>query len=437
MESSVYEIPVESPVASGDRSAEPAGWRDRAEAVLKTPVAVVALFVVFVVLFALHRPDGITNPQLWAEDGHIFHQDAELFGFSSLFIPRMGYFHTIPRIIALLARMFDPAWTPAIYAFSALAISGLVAACLISPRMPGGRLGGLALATLLVMVPNYSGEVFLTPTNIQWVAAPLLAAMLLKSPPATTLSALVEALVCFLVGTTSPFSIVLAPFAWVRLWLNRDGKRLVVTAGLTLAALIQATAILLTGELHRSEPRPMPFGLIVKVFWFRMFEETFTPQIPSGTALALVAVGIFSFFCVCLLAVLPGKWRAERRLLAAVILAYFATTLVRCRDSGNFLLDNGLGDRYFYTIRIHLLWCFWLAFMDALNARHWLAVWLGLLLSLGVVSSVRSYQEEARQDKHWQDFVPALREGRPVDIPVQPNLIYHHRGRNASQAEGK
>ncbi len=411
------------------------------------------LFTLFTTLFALHRLDGLAHPQLWAEDGPVFHQDADQLGSLSIFVPRIGYFHTLPRLIALLAHKFDPIWTPLIYTYLALLVSGVMTLCLVSPRMPGGRLGGLAMALFLVMAPNYSGEVFLTPTNLQWITAPFMAGLLLKAPAVATSGAVMEGLLMFLLGVTSPFSIVLAPLAWA--WvafrscdmsfarrslsdiatrfqrsMERIGRYEVIpVAFLTLAAVVQASAVFTTARLQSAQSQPMPLELIVQVIGFRTAIEAFAPQFPFSGDLARLLLGFLTVGGLGALALLPGKYRPMRLFLVVVIFAYLCTTFLRCWGMGTTLLDDGLADRYFYTIRIHLLWCCLLAAFDAWSARHWLGVWCGFLLGLAVVASVRIYRVPAWPDEHWRDYVPAIREGRPVDIPLNPLWIYHYQGR--------
>ena len=406
-------------------------WLVRGDALLKNPGVLALVLLVFMVLVALHRPDGVTNPQLWAEDGPVFHQDAEQFGFRSLFIPRMGYFHTIPRLIALAARPFDPAWTPAIYSYSALFISGLVATRLISPRAPGGRLTGLGLGLLLVVSPNYSNEIFLAPTNIQWLVIPFLTGLLLRAPPPTTGCAVAEALACFVVGTTTPLSIVVAPLAGVWAVWRRERRRLIVVAGLVLAALLQAGALLLTSQPPRGGNQQLTLGFVAQVLGLRVFAEGLLPQIPCDAGLVRAGMGWVTFAGLGLVGLLPGGYWPARLLLVTVTLASLGATLARGWSTGvaSALLDSGFDDRYFYAIRVQFLWCVLLAGVDAWTGRPWLAIGCGFLLGLGVVSALRTYRVGTLPDMRWGDYVPALREGRPVDIPLNPSWTYHYPGR--------
>src|SRR3989442_626153 len=63
--------------------------------------------VVFALAFATvvsRRPDAISNPQFWAEDGKFLYADAYNTGGLGPFLwPYFGYLHLIPRLTALIA----------------------------------------------------------------------------------------------------------------------------------------------------------------------------------------------------------------------------------------------------------------------------------------------------------------------------------------------
>jgi hypothetical protein len=415
----------------------PNPWLARGERFLSRPTGLAFVLLLFIGLFALHRPDGVINPQLWAEDGPIFHQDAELFGWRSLFIPRMGYFHTIPRLIALTARHFDPAWTPAIYTYSALLISGLAALCLVSSRMPGERLAGFGVGLILVIVPNYSNEIFLTPTNLQWVIAPLLTALLVREPAPTIGWAFAEGLAVFVIGTSTPFSIALIPLVALWVFWKRDRRRLLGASARAFAALVQAAALL--SVTQGSQPtRPVAgLGFLAQVVGLRIFAETFTPQIPCETVMVRILMGLLALGGLVGLAGLPGKNRPVRLMLVAIVIASLTAAIARCRSTGvlSTLIDTGFGDRYFYAVRTHLLWCCLLAGLDSWATRRWLAILCSFLLCLAVISSLRTYRVESLPDLKWKDYVPALREGRPVSIPINPSWTYNYPGRPGGKFE--
>ena len=63
-------------------------------------------------ILCLRKPDQITCPQFWAEDGFFYHQHF-VHGWHTLIEPYNGYLHTIPRLIAGISWWLDPGLAPA------------------------------------------------------------------------------------------------------------------------------------------------------------------------------------------------------------------------------------------------------------------------------------------------------------------------------------
>src|SRR2546426_117604 len=71
--------------------------------------------VVFALAFAAvvsRRPDAISNPQFWAEDGQVWYAEAHARGLRSLLSPYAGYFQTLPRVVAVAAQILPLTWAP-------------------------------------------------------------------------------------------------------------------------------------------------------------------------------------------------------------------------------------------------------------------------------------------------------------------------------------
>ena len=98
----------------------------------------------------------------------MFYVDALVRKGSSLFLPYAGYLHLVPRLTALGAARFDPLWAPALTTGVAFALTLVVFARLLSPRMELPRRGLLPLA--VVLLPD-AREIFFNLTNVQWLLA--------------------------------------------------------------------------------------------------------------------------------------------------------------------------------------------------------------------------------------------------------------------------
>lgn len=67
----------------------------------------IVIFCLAFLIFSLRRPDILTNPNLWAEDGVFWLQDAYNNGFlKSMLNPENGYFQTISRLVFGVSSLF-------------------------------------------------------------------------------------------------------------------------------------------------------------------------------------------------------------------------------------------------------------------------------------------------------------------------------------------
>jgi len=134
------------------------------------------------------RPDVLTNPQFWAEDGSVFFQDNLTVGFVAAFVTLYrGYPDLAQRLIAMAGGWVPFAWAPRVYTTGAIAVTALALASFCLPafrhivRSEGLRLG-FCIAS--VCVPG-GVESFATPTNIGWFLAVWLVFLSLMQLPAS------------------------------------------------------------------------------------------------------------------------------------------------------------------------------------------------------------------------------------------------------------
>ena len=86
------------------------------------PLSAAAVFILIFLSLFLRRPDALTSPQFFAEDGRIFFHDQILYGgLESLFTPYAGYLLIVPRCTALIGSWFPIAAAPLVYNTVALA----------------------------------------------------------------------------------------------------------------------------------------------------------------------------------------------------------------------------------------------------------------------------------------------------------------------------
>jgi len=391
-----------------------------------------AAWLVYGALLFARRPDALIHPQMWAEDAVVFFDQADRLGVRSLVRPNAGYFHTLPRCVALLAGGFDPAAAPAFYNYAAWAI-GLAAAALVGSWSAGERgVARFGFPLALLCAPHLSQEIFLSLTNIQWVVAPCLLLPLLADPPRRPAGLAAYARAMVLIAGTTPFASALLPLWVVRLIWGRNTANRVPLAGAILGGLAQVGALATAsrGEVAASF---MSVGYYFRLIGNRLIADTLGlgglwPSHPVGQMVGgVVGLGLLAA------ATVGGGWRGNRRIwLGGAMGAFFLAVAWRIHPGdARAMLDSTFGDRYFYCIRVLLLWLVLLVAGDARNFGRGSRIAAVGVLVLAAVASARSFTAEAWLDYHWERYAGALRAGRPVDIPINPDWVYHYGGRPA------
>jgi hypothetical protein len=396
------------------------------------PVAGAAPWVALAgILLFLRYPDWFHRPRLWAEDGPVFFLAARRDGPVSVFEPYAGYLHLIPRLVALLGSRLDPSLIPAFYVSSALAVTLLVVARVFSRRLDLPCKPLLALA--IVAVPH-TGEVFLTVTNIQWVAALALVMTLMMRDPEGAAEMAGDAAVLILAGLTGPFSVILFPFFLVRaLWRgSRESWALCVVV--LAAALVQGRLIYMSPPAGLTAGAPglrdisgvasvllsrVPLALVGAQGWVHRVSHTFL--MCAGWA---GAAGAAAMACA------KGPCRRERigLLLLAIVLALSVAARI-CGAAWDWR-DMVSADRYFYLPRVLLAW---IAISRLSRRRPGAAFPLALPFALGLycvsmVSYVEPYNFRTRHVERpwfaWDIYSGRLRTGKEVSVEVSPSWAF-------------
>lgn len=389
----------------------------------------IALFLVAAAsLLFLRRPDALLNPQLWAEDAIVFHAHANESGIASLVRPNAGYHHLAPRIVAYVASLLDPLHTPAIYNGAAAMLSLAIAAAILRARWPGGPPVAWLAAASFVLVPHYSHEIYLNLTNVQWMLVNYLVLVLICAPPVGRLATTLTTGAVIIAGLTSPSSAALVPLAAWRAWRSPTNPGRLVFSTLALTGLIQAITTLRAGQvtLPGTAGAHLASGPVawLEIFGYRVALETWLPPAAwpaHGHALAgaLLTIGLLA------VALWRGPDREPRRILVTSFALFAIISALRIRPYIAELSDAGWGDRYFVPLRIWLMWAVALT-LPLLAGRWRLLPWLALVAL--AIAAIPRYQGPIWTDKHWAHYVPALRAGTPVAIPINPSWIYYYPG---------
>jgi hypothetical protein len=181
-----------------------------------------ALLMVGLALLALRRPDAVLVPQLWAEDGRVFYQEAYAFGWASIARTAGGYLQVLPRLISVLVLPLPLGWVAAIFTALALGARLLPAAVLLSSRgaalipSPAHR---VLVALLWIVIPN-SWEIHATLTHVARSFA--VASIVVFMSPATSLPWRTFDLVLIAaVGLSGPWTVLMLPILAVKRMMSR------------------------------------------------------------------------------------------------------------------------------------------------------------------------------------------------------------------------
>ncbi|MSU22407.1 MAG: hypothetical protein EXS32_01135 [Opitutus sp.] len=382
-------------------------------------------FALLATLLFLRKPEALTTPQLYAEDGSIFLMQAEWHGLESLPLPYMGYLHLLLRLVAWFAsRLADPAWWPALYNGAAFAISLGVAARMFSRRL---ALPGAPWLALTFFLSPQTGEVLINLTNLQWITAFVLIQQVLIAPPTTGTQRAGDLVLLLLIGLTGPFGIAFLPlFAW-GWWRDRGGDRLAALLVVAACAAVQVWFVLRTGPKFEFPPFvPSRFFEIIGqhlLIWPVLGDSLATMLPPAVVGFT----GIVPVLALLGWTLRPHPRRPQRAIIVAAFALIMVAAVFRSRpDTWN--LDNLIfGDRYFYIPRVLLAWLLVWEF-DAIPLAV-ARISRALLLACALVH-LNDYTVPAPPDYHWAQHCEPIRRGVPANIPTLPEgWTLEYRGR--------
>lgn len=407
------------PLATAAASAEAhvggrRGRFDRIATWLAHPPLALTLLVCAAILVA-RKPDAVLHPQLWAEDGIVFYRDGLVDGWSAVTKPYADYLHFIPRATAAIARLLDPAIVPAFFVIVALGLTVYVAVLTQSRRLPFRSHVGFALA--VVLVPD-SAETLLNLCNLQWVIAAGLVLIAILRDGTNRLERWHDYIAAAVLGLTGPFSVVLGPIYWWRAWSRRTAVSWWLAAVVTFCAAVQAWVILHAGGLEHGGSSPVL--TVPRVIGMRVLASLFAGAlVPFDYRPAVeVCLGVVAVAGVLWLGLKRGEARIERLWVAASFLVLTAAAIYRVKHVLIAMCNTGNASRYFYLPQLLFYWLVLAAISDRRRAVRLLATVVALWVA--VINLPRVFNYLPVPDEHWEKYVPRLRTGEAVDVPIAP-----------------
>jgi hypothetical protein len=373
-------------------------------------------------VLAVRFHDLLARPRLWAEDGQVFFHDAESRGVAALFTPYAGYLHALPRLVALAGAHVPAAWIPGLYVGLAFAVTLLVAACILSPRLD---LPGKPLLALAVVAAPCTGEVFLTPTNLQWITAFALLATCLKRDPAGAAQWAADLLVLVVAGLTGPFSVLLVPCFLLRLVLRRTAASGMLLVLIGAVAAVQGYEIMMHPVHVPGLPGgPLQAGGLLAVLSAR------APLALVGSSMwasyagrpAVMALGACAFLGIAALAVTGCRRPAAVAQVAIFAALVVAADIMKTRlDSWNYA-DSVIADRYLFIPRVLCLWLVVLGLGKGARAAKIAAA--AAALSVAATDVLNPMSPRERPYFPWAPYCRQITIGQEVDIVVSPGWTF-------------
>jgi hypothetical protein len=194
----------------------------------------------------------------------------------SLLTPEAGYYQTVSRLVAIVSQFFPLSYGPAVFNLAALLAKLLVVNFLISSRLrnlvPSLSLR-LLIAFLYIALPH-SFETHANLTNVQWHLGLLTFLIIVAERIDTVGWRVFDYAMVALSAFSGPLCILLTPIAVVKFLNDRKRSTLVISAILTLGALVQIFSLLIT---ERPSPQPLGanLGLGLKIIAGHLFISSF------------------------------------------------------------------------------------------------------------------------------------------------------------------
>ncbi len=389
------------------------------------------LFVASLGLLVSRRPDLLTQPHFYAEDGQLFFAGAHnLPAWQTVLTPVAGYLLVFQRLVALAFTPLGLSHAAIAFALVALAIQVLPPLFFASSRfrsiIPDDRVRyGVAAIYLLLSNAELTGSL----TNSQWHLAVLAFLVLIAAPPRTRAGRVFDVSVLLISGLTGPYALLLLPLA---LLFNRKhlGVWQRVEVGVLAAVALVQLGFVVAG-LHAGARSNAPLGASAENLVFIIANQTlgrfaggYLPYTALVAAVALAA-GI-----VILLTTGARNGPRSLRYFIGFAVALAASGLIVPYGAVTpgatvwYTMAYGVwGMRYFFLIPIALvLSALVLTRRRGVTSRS-RPVWAAVIVGAVLISASTQWEYASVPAQHldqYQALLDAAPAGNVVAIPIEP-----------------
>ena len=401
-----------------------------------TPAVITAVLLLAPAVVVLRRPDAITTPQFYAEDGTYWFADAYNRGLGALLLSNAGYLQTLPRLVAVPAGHLGLVQGALLFNTVAIAVQVAPAGLLVSRRFSGFAplRVRVALALAYVLLPNI--ELDANITNAQWHLAVLAVMILVARAPRHSGWRVADLTVLLLCGLTGPFSLLLVPAAAVLWWRAAGERRWYACAGLVLLSTLALQAVVFV-QSHRGTGAALGASLanLVSIVSDRVVlagsfgQEGHGRFHAQGRAFGTVIATLVMLAAALIVVLALRRASLQVRVFLLVCFGITAASLVSpLVPPGNlpawslFAVSDG-AERYFFSAELAWLVCVVIA-VSAIPRAASRDLVAALMVLCFLSGPVLAWRYPAYADRHLADYDARLRSSPPgtvLAVPINPD----------------
>lgn len=393
--------------------------------------AIFCIFIAACCVFFFRRPDILSNPQFWAEDGSIWFSQAYNYGIiRSLLMPHTGYFQTISRLTMGAASLFPLEYAPLFSNFIAISVRSLCVAFLFSRRFDFAPLKyRVPMALYFMLMPGLQ-EVHCNITNTHWYLAIYSFMILLAPTPSTRLQKIHDSAAFTISGLSGPFVVFLFPLLLLRILLEihfrwKKGKQyLIWAAPLGLTFVVQTASLLLTSSARENFPLGASIELFFKIINMRIMQgfiyqgSALTANLPN---VATYSMGLlFVFFLIFVFFIFSWRTKMAVAFLCMVLITSLATPMGGDPNQPVwplFLYNFMWGSRYFVIINILF---FGLVLRSLSLSPHSVKIIAGVLLAMVLLQPMQMEPYPKTNFYQQVEEYKKLPKGSLKEFDIQP-----------------
>ena len=279
------------------------------------------------------------------------------------------------------------------------------------------------IALVIVFVPHYTNEVFMTITNIQWILSILPIILLMKEKPNYRYGNIYvqfafDFMVIIFCGLTGPFLIFLTPFFAWKWFNNKNLYNFSIVSVAVIVALIQLGFIEFTSTSKLLENPSL--ALFLKANSAVLGQKFFGGLFLGRIRVYKINPYFLSLLYFCLIFVILRFSLIKNKFVITCLgiqLIIIIVVFYKFRATPEVLIPSGSGMRYFHIPSIMIAWSL-IALLE--EKEEWKRNLTKMLLILILISSLKSgFHSTKFIDYDWKRYSQLIGK-EDVVIPINP-----------------